>query len=94
MASSKKGKDQFVFVTNNGLPFSNRTLHKVVVRSSERAGVKRISFHGLRHTFATIIANSHGVEKACILLGHSDIKITMMYYHADQTVLQNVIINQ
>ena len=62
-----------------------------MVRSSIGAGVPRISFHGLRHTFATIVTNQHGVAQACILLVHSDIKTTMIYYHGDIEVLKEAI---
>ena len=90
-AALKTGTDDFVFLSVKGEPLSKRTLDKLMRRSCPRAGVKYISFHGLRHTFATIVTNKHGVAKASKLLGHADIKTTMIYYHEDQQVLQAVV---
>lgn len=43
---------------------------------------KKITFHVARHTFATNFLRMGGnVEKLQILLGHSDIKQTMIYVH-------------
>ena len=66
----------------------------MMTRSCERASVSVISFHGLRHTFATNIVNKHGIVKASKLLGHSDIKTTMMYYHADDETLFEALLDQ
>jgi integrase len=48
----------------------------------EKAGVQRITFHDLRHTFASLLAMS-GLSAFDIqmLLGHSDLKTTMRYMH-------------
>lgn len=48
----------------------------------EKAEVKRITFHDLRHTFASLLAMS-GLSAFDIqmLLGHSDLKTTMRYMH-------------
>ena len=89
-----KEKDDFIFLNTKNNPHSPTTLHKVVVRGSIESGVPRISYHALRHTFATIITNKYGVAKACRLLGHSDIKTTMIYYHGDQEVLREAIEGQ
>ncbi len=47
----------------------------------EKAGVRRIKFHGLRHTFATLaLANGwqpHEVQRA---LGHKRVEITLNIY--------------
>ena len=87
----KTGIDDFVFLSVQGEPLPKRTLDKLMRRSCPRAGVKYISFHGLRHTFATLVTNKHGVAKASKLLGHADISTTMIYYHEDQQVLLSVI---
>jgi integrase len=55
------------------------------------AGVRVISFHDLRHTFASHLAMS-GVSPFDIqkLLGHSDIKTTMRYTHLSPDHLRGV----
>ena len=46
---------------------------------------KKVSFHVARHTFATSFLRAGGqVEKLQRLLGHSDIKQTMIYAHIVQ----------
>jgi len=52
------------------------------VIAMERAGIEDFTYHGLRHTFATRLAQS-GVDlyKISKLLGHKDIKTTQRYAH-------------
>ena len=58
-------------------------------RTCRWAGVKEIHFHSLRHTCLTNLANGYGMVKPLPLpkvqqiAGHSDIKTTMRYVHAD-----------
>lgn len=58
----------------------------------DRAGVRRISWHVLRHTFATELtrrgAPLPAVQK---LLGHSTIKMTERYIHVVPTMLRPVV---
>ena len=91
LAQRELKQNDILFSRGGGQPQSKTTLHKVVVRVSKAIGVERFSFHGLRHTFDTIVTNQHGVAQACILLGHSDIKTTMIYYHGDIEVLKEAI---
>jgi integrase len=53
------------------------------VKNSE---IKKLRFHDLRHTFATRLIEK-GVDIVVVkeLLGHADIKTTMMYVHSDAT---------
>ncbi len=57
----------------------------------EKAGVKVITFHDLRHTFASHLAMSavslFDIQK---LLGHSDLKTTQRYMHLAPDHLQGV----
>jgi hypothetical protein len=45
----------------------------------------------LRHTFATKIRKSHGLEAASVLLGHNGLVITETYAEQDQTKAIEVI---
>lgn len=46
-----------------------------------RLRIPRISFHGLRHTFATrIIESGSNVKTVSCMLGHSDVRFTMNRY--------------
>ncbi len=47
----------------------------------EAAGVKPITFHGLRHTYATVmLSNGASILFVSKQLGHSDIQTTLKYY--------------
>lgn len=61
-------------------------------RACERAGMRRIGWHTLRHTFASHLAQN-GVSIILIkdLLGHADIKTTMRYSHLSSTVVRGAI---
>ena len=87
----KKGKEDIVFLSVNGKSHSKTTLHKVVVRAAKAIGVEKFSFHGLRHTFATHVTNQYGVAQASRMLGHSDIKTTMIYYQQDIRELSKIV---
>ena len=62
---------------------------KYFSRTCRLAGVKEIHFHSLRHTCLTNLANGYGMVKPLPLpkvqqiAGHSDVKTTMRYVHAD-----------
>lgn len=71
----------WVFVDNFGL-FNFNRIKDGLARIVKKAGVKRLTFHGLRHTFASHAA-MNGVPIVVLQkwLGHSDIAVTMKYAH-------------
>jgi integrase len=47
----------------------------------KKAGIKRISIHGLRHTYATLaLAAGENPKVVSESLGHSDVAITLRIY--------------
>ncbi len=62
-----------------------------MLRLQREVGVSQITFHDLRHSFASHLAMS-GVSVFDIqkLLGHSDIKTTMHYMHLAPDHLRGV----
>jgi len=75
-----------------GEPYSIRSAQQIFHDSKRKAGVqKEITFHGLRHSFATHLLEK-GVDIRYIkdILGHFDIKTTERYTHVSRRMLVNI----
>jgi len=74
-------------------PIDDRAIQRMVRRLSERAGLReRVTTHTLRHSFATHLLEQ-GAELPFIqqLLGHRDMKTTMLYLRISPPALRKVI---
>lgn len=77
-------KADWVFVDEFGV-FSFNRIRDGLDRIVKKAGVRRLTFHGLRHTFAShAVMNGVPIEVLQKWLGHSDIRVTMKYAHLSQ----------
>jgi integrase len=70
-----------VFIKSNGEAHGGE-LRKTIARILKEAGIKPFTLHDLRHTFASHLV-MEGVDLPTVqkLMGHSDIKTTMIYAH-------------
>jgi len=60
------------------------TAQRAIKRAGEAAGItKRVKSHALRHSFAThLLESGASIETVRDLLGHKDVRTTMIYLHA------------
>ena len=81
-----------VFSRKGGLPLSRSLAGNAIIKICKKSGVKRISWHILRHTFASQLA-TEGVPIPVIkeLMGHSSIVMTMRYAHLSYSALSDSV---
>ena len=69
-----------------GDPFGERGIQNIISEALKKSSIKKdVSMHTLRHSFATHLMEDgidiHSIQR---LLGHSDIRTTMVYLHVAQ----------
>ena len=83
-----------VFINQRtGEPTKNSTYDTRMYKVCDKAKIRHISMHGLRHTYATR-AIERGIQPKILqkLLGHSSIKITMdKYVHVTEDSFADAI---
>ncbi|MDG0866378.1 tyrosine-type recombinase/integrase [SAR202 cluster bacterium JH702] len=81
-AGSEWTDADFVFTNDFGRPLSQSQMPRdVLYPALDRAGVKRIRFHDLRHTsFSHMIALQVAVTDVAAIAGHSSVAFTMSRY--------------
>ena len=84
-----KSSTPFVFL-HRGRPFTRQLTWSIIKRLAEKAGIKNVSPHTLRHSFATHLLQ-HGADSRSVqaLLGHSDISTTQIYTHMTDVHLRS-----
>lgn len=70
------------YFLHRGRPFTRQLAWSMIKRHAESVGIKNVSPHTLRHSFATHLLQ-HGADSRSVqaLLGHSDISTTQIYTH-------------
>ncbi|WP_261340990.1 tyrosine-type recombinase/integrase [Candidatus Scalindua japonica] len=75
-------KNDLVFISMSGTKIGKRNLIRAFAQALEKAEIKNFTFHCLRHTFATRLAqNGVDIYKIAKLLNHKDLKNTQRYSH-------------
>jgi integrase len=90
--SARKLATGYVFVDELGRPFDHYRLSAALAKVCNRAGVRKIGWHTLRHTFASQLAmNGTPLNIVQTLLGHASIEMTMRYAHVAPSALRTAI---
>jgi integrase len=86
LKAGEQWRDQgLVFPARTGKPLDPTSTTKRTQRALREAGQPVVDFHSLRHSAASILA-ALGLDKFQIrdLLGHTDLRTTDIYLHADE----------
>lgn len=66
-------------------PISGQTIYDIIIRRYKEAGLKRLTPHDLRRTFATkLLENGEDVFLVQDLMGHSSVETTKNYDRRDE----------
>ena len=79
---SIRGEGQLVFYKSDGGKLSPGQFREILAAAQRRSGLRRIKWHELRHSFASILTTG-GAPLRIVqsLLGHSSIRMTERYAH-------------
>lgn len=82
----------FVFTDFGRQPFNGPRMNRGLAQACRKAGIRRVTWHVLRHTFASQLAMK-GVPLHVVqtLLGHSSVTTTMRYAHVAPSALRPAI---
>jgi integrase/recombinase XerD len=86
-----KGRHQAVFVNRRGGPLTRQGCWKILKGHAVAAGVRQVSPHVLRHSFATHLLE-HGADLRAVqmMLGHADVSTTEIYTHVHRARLRSL----
>ena len=77
----KTGNSEWVFPSPTGGPMSPDSVLHMLHRVLKRAGLPKVRFHDLRHTFATLaLQNGVGIKTVSGMLGHFSADFTLDTY--------------
>jgi integrase len=75
------GKNDLVFVSRERTNVDGSALRRRYIATLDAAGLRRLRFHDLRHTFGSLAINVASIVQVQAWMGHADIKTTMRYLH-------------
>jgi integrase len=85
-------KGELVFSDQDGAPLAKGETKWPLWRACQRAGLRRVGWHVLRHTFAShLVMRGAPLKAVQELLGHADIGTTMRYSHLAPAVAESTV---
>ena len=85
--------EDLIFGTQTGSFFDDSRVRRSYHRALDRAGLKRLRFHDLRHTFGTLAVQVFPLSDVKAYMGHANIETTMIYGSVEPIGLQHLRIN-
>jgi integrase len=73
--------DDQVFIGLSGSYLDASALRRRYVTALDHAGLRRLRFHDLRHTFGTRMIAKADIRRVQEWMGHADVQTTMKYLH-------------
>jgi integrase len=88
----RRQKTGYIFIDKYGKPLKDTVIQYALYSVCRKAGLRKITWHKLRHTFASRLtekgASMRAIQK---LLGHADIQTTMKYAHLAPSELRKTV---
>jgi len=83
----RDGND-YVFFNSDRRPYTRQdSLNRVFYKALEKANIKGLRFHDLRHTCATrMIEHGANIVAVSRILGHASLDMTMRYAHPEESL--------
>jgi len=89
---NKKRKSGFLYVDETKKPINGKRLDRRLKSICKKAGLRKISWHVLRHTFASqLVMSGASLRAVQELLGHAEITTTMRYSHLTPSALKDTV---
>ncbi len=87
-----QGRDSpYLFINRRGGRLTRQGFWKILKHYARQAGVRPLSPHTLRHSFAThLLSRGANLRVLQLLLGHADLATTQIYTHLDAARLREV----
>lgn len=87
LKSHRHLREPFVFCADDGRMLTRWQCHRPLRRACKRAGLRRIGWHCLRHSFASaLVMRGAPLRVVQELLGHRSLAMTMRYSHLSPDV--------
>ncbi len=88
----RKKNTGYVFLDRDGKVFDDQRLERRLTNACKKAGLRKIGWHTLRHTFAShLVMRGVPINAVQMLMGHTDIRTTMRYAHVAPSTLRSAI---